>query len=270
MAATALLSHPEFYKVAVGASGNYDNNIYTQWWGETFHGVKKVIREDGSEAFECKIPTTAELAANLQGNGVYSNGRQTAQAVALTFGIVPATERAAVAARLVEAVEKEQGHVDVGLIGMNADSEALVCQPFCQDRIVLITPVTTRFLALQRLPEVPLGELLSEPIILREEGSGTNKSASHYLESIGIPESKLHITARINDQEAIKNLVAGGLGVSLISEKAAHNFIREKRLLRFDLADSGTRTLYMAWRRNCVLEKHIREFQAFTLEKYRT
>ena len=162
------------------------------------------------------------------------------------------------------------GVFDVGLIGMNADSEALVCQPFCQDRIVLITPVTPRFLALQRLPEVPLGELLSEPIILREEGSGTNKSASHYLESIGIPESKLHITARINDQEAIKNLVAGGLGVSLISEKAAHNFIREKRLLRFDLADSGTRTLYMAWRRNCVLEKHIREFQAFTLEKYRT
>ena len=67
MATTALLSHPEFYKVAVGASGNYDNNIYTQWWGETFHGVKKVIREDGSEAFECKIPTRAELAANLQG-----------------------------------------------------------------------------------------------------------------------------------------------------------------------------------------------------------
>ena len=67
MAVTALLSHPGFYKVAVGASGNYDNNIYTQWWGETFHGVKKVIREDGSEAFECKIPTTAELAANLQG-----------------------------------------------------------------------------------------------------------------------------------------------------------------------------------------------------------
>lgn len=67
MAATALLSHPEFYKVAVGASGNYDNNIYTQWWGETFHGVRKVIGPEGIPGFECKIPTTAQLAGNLKG-----------------------------------------------------------------------------------------------------------------------------------------------------------------------------------------------------------
>lgn len=67
MAATAMLSDPEFYKVGIAASGNYDNNIYTQWWGETFHGVK--IRKDnrGELSFECKIPTTMELADNLQG-----------------------------------------------------------------------------------------------------------------------------------------------------------------------------------------------------------
>ena len=119
------------------------------------------------------------------------------------------------------------GMFDVGLIGMCADSEALCCQPFCQDRMVLVTPVTPRFLELQQLPEVPLETLLAEPIILREQGSGTNKSASHYLERIGVSESMLRITARINDPEAIKNLVAGGLGVSIISEKAAHNFIQE-------------------------------------------
>ncbi len=54
MTATALMLHPEFYKVGVAASGNYDNNIYTKWWGETFHG-------------RGKIPTTIELAPNLQG-----------------------------------------------------------------------------------------------------------------------------------------------------------------------------------------------------------
>ena len=160
------------------------------------------------------------------------------------------------------------GMFDVGLIGMDADSEVLCCQPFCRDRLVLITPVTPRFLALQQLPAVPVGELLSEPIILREEGSGTNKSASHYLESIGVSESMLRITARVTDQEAIKNLVAGGLGVSIISEKAACNFVREKRLLQFELPDSSGRILYIAWRRNCVLEKHIQEFRIFVTEKY--
>lgn len=62
MTATAILTHPEFYKVAVAASGNYDTNIYTQWWGETYHGV---WLKDGK--FESNIPTTAALAGNLKG-----------------------------------------------------------------------------------------------------------------------------------------------------------------------------------------------------------
>ena len=34
MAAAAILTYPDFFKVAVAASGNYDNNIYTKWWGD--------------------------------------------------------------------------------------------------------------------------------------------------------------------------------------------------------------------------------------------
>ena len=62
MTATAMLTYPDFYKVGVAASGNYDTNIYTQWWGETYHGVW--LKEKG---FESNIPTTAALAENLKG-----------------------------------------------------------------------------------------------------------------------------------------------------------------------------------------------------------
>lgn len=57
MAAAAILTYPEFYKVAVAASGNHDNNQYIQWWGETFHGLTK----------RGGIPTNMQLAANLKG-----------------------------------------------------------------------------------------------------------------------------------------------------------------------------------------------------------
>lgn len=67
MAAAAILTRPDFYKAAVSASGNHDNNIYTQWWGETFHGVHRVGDKDGKARFECRIPTTVELAGNLKG-----------------------------------------------------------------------------------------------------------------------------------------------------------------------------------------------------------
>ena len=66
--ATAMMTYPDFYKVGVAASGNYNNNIYIQWWGETFHGVHEdVDPKSGAVSFSIKIPTTAELAPHLKG-----------------------------------------------------------------------------------------------------------------------------------------------------------------------------------------------------------
>lgn len=112
------------------------------------------------------------------------------------------------------------GLFDVGMIGMDCANEALTCIPFYRDRMVLITPVTAQYLKLLEQPEVPLRALLKEPIILREKGSGSQKSADLFLEKMHISQQELKVTARVNDQESIKNLVAGGLGVSIISEKA--------------------------------------------------
>ncbi len=67
-AATAILTYPSFYKVAVAASGNHDNNIYIRWWGETFHGLAK----DKSRGKY--IPTNIDLAGNLRGRLLLMTG----------------------------------------------------------------------------------------------------------------------------------------------------------------------------------------------------
>ena len=91
--------------------------------------------------------------------------------------------------------------------------------------------------------------------------SGTGKSASAFLEKIGIPEDKLHIAARINDQEAIKNLVAGGLGVSIVSEKAVHDYIDAKRLLQFELPGHiAGREFYIIYHKDFILKDYVCEF----------
>ncbi|MEY8685987.1 prolyl oligopeptidase family serine peptidase [Bacteroides sp. AN502(2024)] len=67
-AVAAILTYPDFYKVAIAASGNHDNNIYIQWWGETFHGLtEKTDPKTGKTVFSTKIPTNMELAGNLKG-----------------------------------------------------------------------------------------------------------------------------------------------------------------------------------------------------------
>ena len=72
----------------------------------------------------------ARLAFNrvyYHGNGFYgdSRGRQATQGMALSFGMVPDSERKAVQAGLVKAVEATGGHLDFGLHGMKWVPRAL-------------------------------------------------------------------------------------------------------------------------------------------------
>ena len=82
MSTAAILSYPDFYKVAVSSSGNHDNNIYNQWWGETHNGVaeveKKVTKKDEMKdslnkkkddeiAFKGEVAKNQDIAKNLKG-----------------------------------------------------------------------------------------------------------------------------------------------------------------------------------------------------------
>ena len=160
---------------------------------------------------------------------------------------------------------------DLGLIGMKCSVSGLDCIPFCEDHMVFITPVTEPFLRLQEEadPEPVIRRLLEEPIILREKGSGSQKSADRFLAAIKVNEKDLKFAARINDQEAIKNMVAGGLGVSIISERAARNFRQEKRILVFPLPeDSASRTLCVICRKDFRHSSYAEDFIRFLTEEY--
>ncbi len=170
------------------------------------------------------------------------------------FFVIHQCDSRAVAAGVAE------GRFDLGLAGTPTEVEGILCEPFCQDRMVLITPVTEQYLDLAARPETPLAELLRSPIILREQGS--SKNADRFLRRLGVSEDALNVCARVNDPEAIKNLVAGGLGISIISQRAAGNFLREKRLLKFDLPDTE-RNLYLLCRRDRLTAPNISVFADF-------
>ena len=158
----------------------------------------------------------------------------------------------------------KDGLFNLGFIGMSCEDSDFCCQPFCKDRMVVITPVNEHFLRYKQRKENILQELLCEPLILHEKGSGSKKMADNFLAHSGISEDELQIIARVNDQETIKNLVAGGMGISIISEKAAHNFLQEKRLLVFELPQAfSERSLYLIYRKNYLLPSYVKEFLGF-------
>lgn len=162
-----------------------------------------------------------------------------------------------------------RGDFDMGLIGMESTEAALSCIPFYEDRMVIITPVNDNFLSLSQHEPFPLELLTRTPVILREKHSGSRKSADRFLESLGICEENLLAAARINDQEAIKNLVAQGLGISILSERAARNFVNEKRVLVFQLPETAARrSLYLIYPKHYMLSRSLQGFMDYILRFY--
>jgi dipeptidyl-peptidase-4 len=58
MTAQALLTYPDFYKVGLASSGDYDSRFYGAYWGEKYEGLKANYTEQ----------ETARKAGNLEGN----------------------------------------------------------------------------------------------------------------------------------------------------------------------------------------------------------
>ena len=152
------------------------------------------------------------------------------------------------------------GGIDVGFTGMRTDEPGLVFYPFLKDRVVIITPVSEKFLEMKAASSTPVKELLKEPVILRKAGSGSKKAADMYLSSIGVKEEDLNVCARINDQETIKNLVAGGMGISMVSARAAEDLAAERRIIVFELSGAAGRELYAVCRADRAAEPEIAGF----------
>lgn len=157
---------------------------------------------------------------------------------------------------IIEGVLSDR--LDIGLIGMRCEEESIACIPFYQDELVVITPVNEHFFEMKNKKTL-LKDLFKEPIILREKGSGTKKAADLFLEREGICEEELQVVAYMNDPEAIKNSVAAGLGISIVSKKAAQNLIQEKRLLCFEFPGyTAGRNFYIIYKKDYIQKSFIR------------
>ena len=161
----------------------------------------------------------------------------------------------------------EDGQYDIGFSALPGDGD-LMSIPICQDRMVLITPVSQDFLEIRAKECVSTEELFQRPIILREKMDAGQKMADLYLTELGVREQDLHVVARANDQETVKQLVAGGMGISLISHRAAQNFIAEKRVLCFELPLRSEKTIYLVCRKSNWQTEYIQKFAAFVKRKY--
>lgn len=91
------------------------------------------------------------------------------------------------------------------------DSDAEV-HPFMENPLVVLAP-RSHPLALEK--DIPLARVAEEPFIMREPGSGTRKAIQKLFDEHGLP---LKVKLDLGSNEAIKQAIAGGMGLSVLSK----------------------------------------------------
>jgi DNA-binding transcriptional LysR family regulator len=84
-------------------------------------------------------------------------------------------------------------------------------QPFMENPLVVLAPINHPLAAEKNISLQRLGE---EPFILREPGSGTRTAVQNLFDQEGIT---LKVRLELGSNEAIKQAIAGGLGLSVLS-----------------------------------------------------
>ena len=107
------------------------------------------------------------------------------------------------------------GEFELGVIGRKSSNKHLTSHELWKDELVLALPSTHRWAGKK---EVSVQEVLQEPFISRELGSGTLKSLEPYLQGAGLKGiDSLNIVARLGTSTAVKEGIKAGLGLSILS-----------------------------------------------------
>ena len=84
-------------------------------------------------------------------------------------------------------------------------------EPFLDNPLVVFAPVNH---PLAKEKNIPIERLTNEPFIMREPGSGTRRAVQQLFDEHGV---KVKVKLELGSNEAIKQAIAGGLGISVLS-----------------------------------------------------
>ncbi len=119
---------------------------------------------------------------------------------------------------------------DLYIMGTPPQDIEIIADPLMKNLLVVIAH-SDHPLAGEKI--IPLQQVATLPFIMREKGSGTRMAVEKYFQEQGIT---LSIKLELGSNEAIKQAVAGGLGISVISRHTLGQYSRLEGLLELKVA----------------------------------
>ena len=160
----------------------------------------------------------------------------------------------AVQGRIVERT------LDLGFIEGESHLPSLVTDVCCDDELRVVCAPSH---PLARLESVAPKALMEHAYVSREPGSGTREVIDNYLAKAGVSPDSLQVVMELGSPEALKGLVATGLGFTIMSRAIAALEVKLGRLVQVPLAPPLIRHLSVVYPKERFHSRLVNEFVQF-------
>lgn len=154
-----------------------------------------------------------------------------------------------------------QGELELAIIGDQGRHPDLTAREIFSDELILAAPPGH---PLSRQDSVAPADLCRHPFLMREEGSGTRGVMARALGEAGFDPARLDVVAEMGSSDAIRQGIKAGLGISILSNLALEEDLKNGALARIPLAGVPmTRPFYLVQRKNRRLTPLAQTFLDF-------
>ena len=161
--------------------------------------------------------------------------------------------------RLVERLTRNSD--DLYIMGAPPDGLEIESERLMENPLVVLAPALHPWTNRRC---IPFAELADVAFVMREQGSGTRMAVEREFQERGLP---LRVKLELGSNEAIKQAVAGGLGLSILSRSTVRLDTTEPDLVELDVQGFPIRRYwYVVWPGGKQLSVVARTFLIFLRE----
>jgi DNA-binding transcriptional LysR family regulator len=154
--------------------------------------------------------------------------------------------------------------LDVGFIESPSHLASVASDLCCEDELQVVCAPSH---PLARLESVGARQLTQHPFVSRESGSGTREVTDLYFEKQGIRPDSLNVVMELGSPEALKGLVATGLGFAIMSRATVERSARLGEVVAVPLAPRLIRALSVVYPREKFRSRLANTFIEFAKQR---
>lgn len=155
----------------------------------------------------------------------------------------------------------EEGRVEVGVVGARPASRSLQARELMSDDLVVVVPAGHPWVGLET---VTLADVKTQPLVVRERGSGSREALERALAEVGADLSGFRVVGEMGSTQAVKQAVRAGVGIALISRRAVADECRAGLVSCVRVADlKVARSFFLVTHRERTLSPLAQAFVAF-------